>query len=69
MAVNKVQLSDGTTIIDLTGDTISAGDALVGVSLHLATGETAVGTLTDFDGATANAAGEHGLVPAPAAGD
>lgn len=69
MAVNKVQLSDGTTIIDLTGDTISAGDALVGVSLHLATGETAVGTLTDFNGATANADGEHGLVPAPEAGD
>lgn len=69
MAVNKVQLSNGTTLIDLTGDTISAGDALVGVSLHLATGESTVGTLTDFSGATSSAAGTHGLVPAPAAGD
>lgn len=69
MAVNKVQLGDGTTIIDLTGDTISAGDALVGVSLHLATGEAVTGTLSDFTGADGQNPGTHGLVPAPAAGD
>lgn len=68
MAVNKVTLGS-QTIIDLTGDTISAGDALVGVSLHLATGEAVTGTLSDFTGATSSAAGAHGLVPAPAAGD
>lgn len=68
MAVNKVTLGN-QTIIDLTGDTISAGDALVGVSLHLATGEAVTGTLSDFTGATSSAAGAHGLVPAPAAGD
>ena len=68
MAVNKVTLGN-QTIIDLTGDTISAGDALVGVSLHLATGEAVTGTLSDFTGADGQNPGTHGLVPAPAAGD
>lgn len=68
MAVNKVQLGN-QTIIDLTGDTISAGDALVGVSLHLATGEAVTGTLSDFTGTDGQNPGTHGLVPAPAVSD
>lgn len=67
--VNKVVLSNGTTLIDLTGDTITIGDAVVGVTLHLASGEVVTGTLDDFTGATSSTAGAHGLVPAPAAGE
>ena len=69
MAVNKVELRGGTTLIDLTSDTVTAADAVAGVTLHLASGERVTGTLSDFDGATASMAGAHGLVPAPAAGD
>lgn len=56
--VNKVVTSDGRTLIDLTGDTITASDAVVGVTLHLKDGRQVTGTLADFSG------GAHGLVPA-----
>lgn len=65
MAVNKVVLKNGQTLIDLTGDTITVGDAVVGVTLHLASGEVVTGTLNDFTGATESANGTHGLVPQP----
>lgn len=69
MAVNKVELRGGATLIDLTSDTVTAADAVAGVTLHLASGERVTGTLSDYTGATASTAGAHGLVPAPAAGD
>ena len=43
---NKV-VYNGTTLIDLTGDTVTAGDVASGKLFHLATGEQAVGTATE----------------------
>lgn len=42
---NKV-IYNGTTLIDLTGDTAVAADVQSGKSFHLATGETVTGTST-----------------------
>lgn len=42
--VNKVELSDGSTLIDLTGDTATASDVVRGKTLHLASGALATGT-------------------------
>lgn len=44
MANNKVQLSDGTVLLDLTGDTVTPGTLLTGVTAHNAAGEQIVGT-------------------------
>ena len=58
MAINKV-IYDGTTLIDLTSDTVTADKVLSGYTLHLASGATATGSC-DFDvdssGATATVA-------------
>ena len=45
--VNKVQLADGNSLIDLTGDTVSANDVTQGVIFHLPTGQQSVGTHVD----------------------
>lgn len=42
--VSKVVLSNGTTLIDLTGDTITAADLLTGVTAHDKSGATITGT-------------------------
>ena len=42
--VSKVVLSNGTTLIDLTGDTITASDLLTGVTAHDKSGATITGT-------------------------
>jgi len=44
--VNKVTLSDGTTLIDLTSDTAVANKVLDGYYFHLATGERVEGSCT-----------------------
>lgn len=44
-ANNKVQLADGTVLIDLTNDTITASDLLSGVTAHDASGAIITGTL------------------------
>lgn len=44
MANNKVQLSDGTVLLDLTGDTVTPETLLSGVTAHNAAGEPIVGT-------------------------
>lgn len=44
--VNKVALSDGTTLIDLTSDTVTAADVAEGVTAHDMTGAPIVGTNT-----------------------
>lgn len=50
MANNKVQLSNGTVIIDLTSDTVtSASHIKSGLVGHLADGTTATGTLIEKD--------------------
>jgi hypothetical protein len=43
---NKVALSDGTVLIDLTGDTITASDLASGVTAHDMSGAPIVGTST-----------------------
>lgn len=45
MAINKV-IYGGQTLIDLTGDSVTAADVQSGVSFHLPSGETATGTST-----------------------
>lgn len=42
---NKIQLADGTVLIDLTNDTITAGDLLSGVTAHDASGAVIIGSL------------------------
>lgn len=57
--VNKVVLSNGTTLIDLTGDDVKVSDVLSGITFHLPSGETATGTCpydADTSDATATAA-------------
>ena len=45
MAINKV-IYGGQTLIDLTGDSVTAADVQSGVSFHLPSGEAATGTNT-----------------------
>lgn len=47
--VNKVELADGTTLIDLSSDTITPGDLLAGVTAHDRSGAVIVGTLSIVD--------------------
>ena len=50
---SKVVLSNGTTIIDLTGDTVTAADLLTGVTAHDKSGAPVTGTCT-YDSDTSN---------------
>lgn len=55
--VSKVVLSNGTTLIDLTSDTVTASDVLSGVTTHDKSGAPIVGTCTydsDTSGDTAS---------------
>ena len=47
--VNKVQLADGTTILDISSDTVTAADVSVGVTFHLGNGASSTGTLANGD--------------------
>lgn len=51
--VSKVVLSNGTTLIDLTGDTVTASDLLTNVTAHDKSGATITGTCT-FDSDTSD---------------
>ena len=42
---NKIQLSDGTVLIDLTNDTVEADKVLEGFTAHNASGEAITGTM------------------------
>lgn len=46
---NKVVLSDGTVLIDLTGDDVTVNDVALGKIFHLPSGEAATGTISDGD--------------------
>lgn len=47
MANNKVQLADGTVLLDLSGDTVTSSDHIIqGRIGHLANGSQVVGTVT-----------------------
>ena len=45
MANNKVQLSDGTVLLDLTGDTVTPENLLSGATAHNAAGEQISGAV------------------------
>ena len=45
MANNKVQLADGTTLIDLTEDTVTPETMILGTTAHAANGETITGVV------------------------
>ena len=51
--VSKIVLSNGTTLIDLTGDTVTASDVLSGVTAHGKDGAPITGTCT-YDSDTSN---------------
>jgi hypothetical protein len=56
--VNKVVLANGTTLIDLTQDDVTASDVLSGIKFHMPSGEAKTGTCTydaDTSDATASA--------------
>lgn len=46
MANSKVQLSDGTVLLDLTGDTVAADKLLSGVTAHDKSGNQITGNVT-----------------------
>jgi len=48
--VNKVQMADGTVLIDLTEDTITANHMLAGTVAHDCAGATTTGTIQTYDG-------------------
>lgn len=61
--VNKVVLADGRVLIDLTQDSVTQGDVLAGVTVHLPSGEQVEGTCTyDADTSDATAAASEILV-------
>ena len=43
--VNKVELADGTTLLDISDTTALAADVIAGKEFYLATGQKVVGTL------------------------
>lgn len=45
--VNKVELADGTTLIDLSADTVTAGAVLSGVTAHSASGASITGNIAN----------------------
>ena len=45
MAANKVQLSTGEVLVDLTNDTVTAETLFKGKTAHGASGETIVGKM------------------------
>lgn len=45
MAVNKVELADGTVLMDVTSNTVTSSSLLQGVTATAASGETVVGSL------------------------
>lgn len=45
MGVNKVQLGDGTVLMDVTDDTVTAGSLLMGFTATAANGEKVTGTV------------------------
>ena len=61
--VNKVDLADGTTLMDLTGDTVDASVLLSGYTAHDASGAPITGS---YAGATAMTSSE--ITAAVAAG-
>ena len=51
--INKVQLGDGTVLMDLTNDTITSEHMLAGTTAHLSSGASATGTIPTYNGSFA----------------
>ena len=49
MAINKVQLADGTVLMDITDDTVTVNSLLLGSTAHGANGESITGEFQPFD--------------------
>lgn len=49
---SKVQLGDGTVLMDLTADTVTAARMLAGTTAHDASGAAVTGTIQDMAGTT-----------------
>lgn len=49
MASNKVQLSDGTVLLDVSGDSVTPEQMVAGATAHNAAGERVTGTIPDGD--------------------
>lgn len=52
MANNKIQLADGTVLLDLTSDTVDAAHLAAGYTAHNSAGEPIVGTMPGGGGGT-----------------
>ena len=48
--INKVQMADGTVLMDLTNDTLTSEHMLAGVIGHSSSGATTIGTIPTYDG-------------------
>ena len=48
--INKVQMADGTVLMDLTQDTVTSEHMLAGIVGHSSSGATAIGTIPTYDG-------------------
>ena len=49
MANNKVQLSDGTVLLDVSGDSVTPDKMVAGATAHNAAGERVTGTIPNGD--------------------
>ena len=61
---NKVELADGTVLMDLTGDTVEAGKMLSGYTAHDASGAPVTGTIPTKSASDLSASGDTVSVPA-----
>ena len=52
MSVNKVKLSNGETVVDLTGDTVTAAKMLIGTTAHDKAGNKITGTIASQEAQT-----------------
>ncbi|MBQ7491182.1 MAG: hypothetical protein IJT76_01080 [Clostridia bacterium] len=65
MAANKVVLANGTTLIDLTSDTVAAGSLLSGATAHDASGAAITGTMPNRGGVTGAIVSKAGVYTVP----
>ena len=61
---NKVELADGTVLMNLTGDTVEAGKMLSGYTAHDASGAPVTGTIPTKSASDLTASGDTVSVPA-----
>ena len=64
MAVNKIVLRGGDTLIDLTGDTVTAANLASGVTAHDASGAQITGSMADSTESTTITVSSAGLITA-----